>query len=264
MVRRLWEACRPDMSRISRTNARQFEATARRGLPRVRAVIQSLLPLVLVLAAAGARAEAAPWSESALALAEQAAQAAAPGYRVEVRLGALDARLKLAPCRSVLPYLPPGMRLWGAARIGLRCTDPGVRWNVFLPLHVDVHGPGLVASAPLAAGTRLGSEHLVPASVLLSAAPSRALVQPAQAVGRVLARPLAAGEALREADLRARQWFAAGDTVRLAAGGPGWRIHGEGQALGPGIEGQPVRVRTETGRVISGLAVGERQVEVGL
>jgi flagella basal body P-ring formation protein FlgA len=83
-------------------------------------------------------------------------------------------------------------------------------------------------------------------------------------VGRTLARPLAAGETLRAADLRVRQWFAAGDTVRIVAGGQGWHIHGEGLALNPGLEGQTVRVRTESGRIVSGVAVAERQVEVAL
>lgn len=236
----------------------------RTALPTVRAVIKPLLLLLLCMAACAARAEALPWVERAQALAGHAATAATPGYRVEVTVGELDPRLKLAPCRAVQPYLPPGVKLWGATRIGVRCADPGVRWNVYLPLRVDVHGAGLVASAPLAAGTMLTAEHLMPAEVNLSAASSRAVAQPAHAVGRVLSRPLGAGQTLRESDLRVRQWFAAGDTVRLAAVGSGWRIHGEGQALGPGIEGQPVRVRTESGRIVSGAAVGPKQVEVAL
>lgn len=264
MVRRLWKAPPPNISEIRPALAVQFDATAPTTLPRVRSVIKPLLLPLLCALACGARADAPAWAQHAQALAEQAAQAAVPGVRIEVSVGALDARLKLAPCNAVQPYLPPGVKLWGATRIGLRCTDPGVRWNVFLPLRVDVHGPGLVATAPLAAGTTLSAEHFQPAAVNLSAAPSRALALPAQALGRVLARPLGVGEALRESDLRARQWFAAGDTVRLAAGGSGWRIHGEGQALGPGIEGRPVRVRTESGRIVSGAAVGPRQVEVAL
>ena len=52
--------------------------------------------------------------------------------------------------------------------------------------------------------------------------------------------------------------------VRIVAAGRGWRIHGEGQALNPGVEGQAVRVRTESGRIVSGMAVAERQVEVAL
>jgi len=41
--------------------------------------------------------------------------------RMEVTVGALDSRLKLAPCAKVEPYLPPGTRLWGKTRLGLRC-----------------------------------------------------------------------------------------------------------------------------------------------
>jgi flagellar basal body P-ring formation protein FlgA len=205
-----------------------------------------------------------PVTQQVQALAEQASRQAAPGLRVEVRVGQLDPRLKLAPCSAVQPYLPAGTRLWGAARIGLRCTDPGVRWNVFLPVTVDVFGPGVVATGPLAVGTVITAADLKTATVNLAAEPSPALAASELAVGRTLARPMVAGEPLRAADLRARQWFAAGDTVRISAVGRGWRIHGEGQALNPGLEGQTVRVRTESGRVVSGVAVAERQVEVNL
>jgi flagella basal body P-ring formation protein FlgA len=191
-------------------------------------------------------------------------QAAPPGLRIEVRVGRLDPRLHLAPCTAIQPYLPAGTRLWGAARIGLRCTDAGVRWNVFLPVSVDVFGPALVAVEPLAAGRVLGAGDLRSAEVNLAATSALPLERQELAVGRTLARPLAAGEALRSADLRVRQWFGAGDSVRLVAAGSGWHISGEGQALAPGLEGQSVRVRTESGRVVSGVAVAERLVEVAL
>jgi flagellar basal body P-ring formation protein FlgA len=234
----------------------------------VAAVDKSLVcSLLLCLAAPfGARATVLdePLTRQVHALAAQASQQAAAGLRVELRIGQLDPRLRLAPCSAVQPYLPAGTRLWGAARIGLRCTDPGVRWTVFLPITVDVYGPGLVAAGPLAVGAVLTAADLKPATVNLSAQTSPALASSELALGRTLARPLAAGEPLRAADLRVRQWFAAGDTVRVSAVGAGWRIHGEGQALNPGLEGQTVRVRTESGRVINGVAVAERHVEVAL
>jgi flagella basal body P-ring formation protein FlgA len=183
---------------------------------------------------------------------------------VQVRLGRLDPRLNLAPCSRIEPHLPPGMRLWGAARIGLRCTDAGVRWNVFLPITVDIFGPALVAGGALPAGTPLTASSVQTAIVNLSEAASPPLTRAEDAVGRVLARPVAAGQPLRDGDLRTRQWFDAGDTVRIVAGGAGWRVHAEGKALNPGIEGRTVRVRTESGRVVSGLAAGERTVEVSL
>ena len=45
------------------------------------------------------------------------------GPRIDVSIGQLDPRLRLAPCQHVEPHLPEGMRLWGKSRIGLRCTQ---------------------------------------------------------------------------------------------------------------------------------------------
>lgn len=203
------------------------------------------------------------------ALAEQVRSLArgapqAPGARVEVEVGTLDPRLKLAPCARIEPHLPPGTRLWGRTRIALRCADGPVRWQVYLPLTVKVFAPALAAAVPLAAGHEITAADLQLAEVDVAAEPGAALKDPALAVGRMLERPLAPGQALRENHLRARVWFAAGDAVRVVAAGPGWRVVGEGLALAPGVEGRAVRVRTESGRVISAQPVGEREVEVPL
>ena len=253
------------MSRIKTGLTALFEFTWRGSQPTVPFVNKALLWLSLLAPpSAGATVLDGALTQRVQSLATQASQQATPGLRVEVRVGELDPRLKLAPCANVQAYLPVGMKLWGNARIGLRCADAGVRWNVFLPVTVDVFGPGLVAARALPSGAVLGAADLKPATVKLSASPSAALTNADLAVGRTLAKPLSPGDALRDADLRARQWFAAGDTVRIVAGGSGWRIHGEGQALNPGLEGQTVRVRTESGRIVSGVAAGNRMVEVPL
>lgn len=257
------------MSRIRPVKAGQFAATLAPPLPTVQAVNKAFPHLCLLLAGLTFGAARADTVDGALAqrveaLARAASEQAAPGLRVEVRVGQLDPRLKLAPCDQVQPYLPPGTRLWGAARIGLRCIDGATRWNVFLPVTVSVFGPALVAAGPLAAGATLAAQDIKPAEIDLAARPGAVTAPPATLVGRTLARSVAPGEPLRAGDLRARQWFAAGDTVRIVAAGRGWRIHGEGQALNPGVEGQAVRVRTESGRIVSGMAVAERQVEVAL
>ena len=253
--------------------ARQFGPLSRPPLSTVGGVNQALvsrwMALCVVLLAAVLPARAQAPASSLTAQVEQFAleashSVALPGLRVQVRVGQLDPRLRLAPCQAVQPYLPSGTRLWGASRIGLRCSDPGTRWNVFLPITVDVLGPALVAQAPLPAGHVLTEGDLRRSEVNLAATRTAPLARSDLAVGRALARPLVAGQALQPGDLRARLWFAAGDSVRLVAGGAGWRIHGEGQALAAGVEGQSVRVRTESGRVVSGVAVAERLVEVPL
>ncbi len=191
-----------------------------------------------------------------------AGSAGAP--RLEVSVGQLDPRLRLAPCARVEPYLPEGMRLWGKARIGLRCTQGPTRWNVYLPITVKAFGPGLVVSGNVAGGSVLSESDLTPGEVDLAEAGSTAVTDMRLAVGRAASQTLKPGQSLRQSHLRPRQWFAAGETVTVLALGPGFSVSGEGQALNNGVEGQPVRVRTESGRVLTGLAVGERRVELAL
>lgn len=184
--------------------------------------------------------------------------------RIEVEVGSLDPRLKLAPCQRIEPYLPPGLPVWGRTRIGLKCTQGAKLWNVTLPVTVHVFARSLVTQSALPAGTQLAPEHFTEAEIDLASAPGVPISQPGLAVGRTLNRPVAAGSALRPADLKARQWFAAGETVRVVAVGSGWQVVTEGEAMNPGLEGQTVRIRTESGRLLQGRPTGDRQVEVAL
>ena len=198
-------------------------------------------------------------------LGDQAAAGLAPGtLRVQIEPGRLDPRLRLAPCERIEPYLPPGVRVWGRSRVGLRCVQGPTPWNVYLPVTVKVFAPAWVLNAPLSAGSVLEAAQLQQAEVDWAAAATPPMADAGKLVGRQLSRALPAGAPVRVADLRQRQWFAAGDTVQLVARGQGFSVSGEAQAMGPGIEGQPVRVRIDNGRVLSGLAVGQNRVEVQL
>lgn len=224
--------------------------------------------LILTLLAWVAGVLAAPARAGESGLQQQARQFASTsllatnGTRVEVEVGSLDPRLKLAPCNEIQPYLPANARLWGRTRIGLRCASGPTRWNVFLPVTVKVYAKALVASRALPAGTVIAEADLAQEEVDLAEDSAAALVSPEQAVGRTLDRPVSAGRSLRQTHLKSRQWFAAGETVQVVAQGPGFRVAGAGQALTAGIEGQPVRIRTESGRILTAEAVGERLVEV--
>jgi flagella basal body P-ring formation protein FlgA len=199
------------------------------------------------------------------ALGEQAGAGLAPGaMRVAIEPGRLDPRLRLAPCERIEPYLPPGARAWGRSRIGLRCVQGPTAWNVYLPVTVKVFAPAWVAASALPAGSELQPDMLRQAEVDWAASATAPVADAARLVGRQLARPLPAGAAVRLGDLKQRQWFAAGDTVRLVARGQGFSVSGEGQAMSPGVEGQTVRVRTDNGRILSGQAVGQNRVEVPL
>jgi len=206
--------------------------------------------------------------ERAVALATEAAGALAPaGARLHVQAGALDPRLTLAPCARVDPYLAKGLPAWGRTRIGLRCSEGSVRWSVFMPLTVQVWAPALVSTIALPAGAQLSETHLVMAQADWAATPQPPFADARALAGRVLARPVVAGQSLRASDLQPRVWFAIGDRVQVQATGSGFVVHAEGHALTPGLEGQPSRVRVgEEGasRVVSGRAVAQGRMEVGL
>ena len=255
------------MSGISKVKAGQFGPREARPLPKVAAMLRRIAFLMcLALAGVGARAQTVldpALVERVRQLAETAARATAPpNTRVAVEIGALAPNLRLAPCQQIQPYLPPGVSAWGRSRIGLRCTDGVARWNVSLPVRVAVFGRVVVAGAALPAGVNLSQEHLAMADIDIAAEPGAVFTDAAQLIGRTLARPVNAAEAVRAPALKSRQWFAAGETVQVLAVGEGFAVASEAQAMSAGIEGQEVRVRFESGRVASGRAVGERRVEL--
>jgi flagellar basal body P-ring formation protein FlgA len=224
----------------------------------------SLVGLLASAALAWAQDGADPdLAEQLQQLARNAGPGVHRGARVEVELGQLDNRLKLAPCARITPYLPPNARPWGLTRVGLRCTDGG-RWNVYMPITVKVFAQSMVATQALPAGTVLSGDHLTSAEVDVASEPSPVIALPGDAIGRPLARTVRPGQAIRQADLRPRQWFAAGDTVRIVAAGRGYSIGAEGLALMAGIDGQSARVRTESGRIVTGRPTGQRRIEVAL
>ncbi|MGY0195469.1 flagellar basal body P-ring formation chaperone FlgA [Leptothrix sp. BB-4] len=192
-------------------------------------------------------------------------QAGAPlGARVEVVPGQLDPRLRLAPCDQIQPYLPPGARPWGKTRVGLRCTRGPVAWNVYLPVTVKVWAPALVTAVPVPADQPLAPEHLQLAVVDIAEQASPVFSRSDELLGRRLSRAQPAGATLRADALRARIWFAAGDTVQVDSVGNGFRISGEAEALSPGVEGQPVRLRSASGKLLSAWPVGDRRAEIRL
>lgn len=182
--------------------------------------------------------------------------------RMEVQVGQLDSRLRLAACAKVEPYLPAGSRLWGRSRLGLRCLQGAVAWNVFLPITVKAWGPAWVLQNGIASGRPLAAEDAVQAEVDWAEDSAAVYANPQDWVGLVAARPLSAGQALRQNMLRPPALFAAGAQVRVMVSGGGFAVTSSGRAMAAAGEGQAVRVRMDNGRLISGVVNPEGVVLV--
>jgi flagella basal body P-ring formation protein FlgA len=184
--------------------------------------------------------------------------------RTEVDIGSLDSRLRLAPCDKVEAYMPPGSRLWGRSRIGLRCVEGARRWNVYLPVTVKAFGPAWVLKRAVGAGATLTQEDAELAEVDWAAHRVGVLAAPERWVGLETAFALTPGQALREHMVRPMKAFEAGAQVRVMGGGGGFRISATGQALTTGLVGQNARIRLPGGKVISGLVQPDQTVELSL
>jgi len=184
--------------------------------------------------------------------------------RMQVSVGQLDPRLNLAPCARVEPYLPPGARLWGRTRLGLRCLEGQTRWNVFLPITVQAFGPAWVLTGNVATGATLTEQDAMQAEVDWAAEPAAVVTNPQAWVGQVAARTLVAGQALRQNMMRAPYLFKAGAAVQVKAQGPGYAVTSSGQALVAGSAGQSVRIRMANGKIIAGIVNADGTVEAAL
>lgn len=206
----------------------------------------------LAQAAADPSADLGPLTQRWLDDAMSRNQASGLPLRMEVSVGSLDSRLRLAPCARVEPYLPVGARLWGRTRLGLRCVEGQTAWNVYLPVTVKAFGPAWVLTGPVAPGTVLTANDATEAEVDWAEESAAVMANPEMWVGQVAARQLVAGQALRQTMVRPPQLFRAGAQVKVIAQGPGYAVTSAGQAMSAGAAGQIVRIRMDNGRIVSG------------
>ena len=182
--------------------------------------------------------------------------------RTEVRVGQFDTRVQLAPCARAEPFVPPGGRLWGRTQVGVRCVS-GASWMIRLPVTVNVFAPVAIASASLPAGAPISPADVRMEEYDLTRDPAPLVVDAATLIGKQLTRPLTAGQPVRADALRTPPSVNAGDPVQIVVNGQGFSLASEGVALTPGSEGQPLRARTESGRVVVGI-LRDRTVELRL
>lgn len=180
--------------------------------------------------------------------------------KAEVTLGEIKAAPHLAPCQAMEPFVPAGARLWGAGHIGLRCTQ-GARWQTFIPVSVRIRGRALVAQRELPPGTPLDSGDFKTELVELTGETGLPVRDDRALAGRALARPIKFGEILRIDHLKSINQVNAGDLVKVRWVGQGFTVVSEGVAMAAAGPSGAVRVRTESGRVVSGV-IRDRVVEV--
>ena len=184
-----------------------------------------------------------------------------PKLRAEISVGEVDPHLRLTPCERAEPFLRAGTRLWGRSFVGYRCLQqPG--WTVSVPVTVRLYGPALVATQSLPAMQAIAADALRQQEVEVTKEASGVVLTVGQLEDRVCTRPLQIGQPIPMNCLRTVPAVGQGDPVKLVGVGSGFTITTDATALSTVAAGETVRVRTDSGRTISGTARKGRIVEV--
>jgi flagellar basal body P-ring formation protein FlgA len=190
-----------------------------------------------------------------------ATRVAATQGRVEITVEPFGRYVQSQPCEQIEPFLPAGARLWGRVSVGLRCTA-GANWTLSHSVYISVFGPAVVANVALRAGERLSADDFRMQAIDLTRHGGELVSDPAELNEQTLTRNIGPGQPIRRDYLRAKPAIASGDPVRIAFVGDGFSVMAEGTAMGNASAGQRLRVRADTGRVLSGTARADRTVEV--
>lgn len=222
----------------------------------------SLLPLLLLLAlpVTAQDLQSLPAVQKAAEDFIREKTAAQPGEYV-ITASPVDARLKLARCTQLQPFLPSGSRLWGNSSVGVRCLAPQA-WSLYVPVQIKVSNQVLVAVRPITSGQQVQPEDVTLETRDITRFAGSALTSLDQVAGRNVVTPVAVGTVLRAEMLRAANVIRQGQTVQLTAKGNGFTVTSEGQAMSNAAVGQVVTVKTRSGQLVKGIARSAGVVEV--
>lgn len=188
-------------------------------------------------------------------LVETFLMAKAADMRSQVRIDVIppDDRLDLAACAAPQVFLPTGARFQGRVTVGVRCSVP-VPWTVYVQANVAVMMEYLVTALPLAAGHIIGYNDLLSITAEQTSASAGYATDAAQLVGRSVMVPLAAGTPFRLNLVRKVDVVKRGQSVRVVSSGKGFRISAKGVVQSDGVEGDAVKVKLSSGKIVTGLA----------
>lgn len=222
-------------------------------MTKTRTMSRCVFPALWLLASGAAHAGAA--EDAAQAFLQDAARNLG---NVTVMVQAPQAALP--PCTDPQPFLPGhDQRLLGRVTVGVRCGDGQAR---YLQARVTVVGQYWVAAEDIPVGSLVTAAMLEPRSGDLDQLPRQAVLDEAEAVGRVTTRTLAKGSVVQSAQLQAPWLIHRNRTVSVEAVGPGFRVVRQGEALQDGALGDTVRIRMTNRSILTGVVAGNDLVKV--
>lgn len=186
--------------------------------------------------------------------------AVAPGERLEIAVGRIDRRLRLAACAEpVQTTLPAGARLRGRTTLLLSCPQPS--WKIHVSATISHYAPVLVARVTLARDLPISASQIELQERDLGRLSHAALRDAEAVIGRLPSRQIQAGQVLNPRLIEAPSLVRRGERVTISAGDQRFQIRMRGEALGDAARGERVRVKAlGSQRVIEATVVAAGEV----
>lgn len=186
-----------------------------------------------------------------------------PRQDIEINVGRIDRRLKLAACQSSPEaFLPAGARLQGKLTVGLRCLGPKL-WTVYVPAQIKIFANVITAVQPLLRGTEITADNVMSVRQELSQLRTGYFTNPLEVIGKILTQNLVAGQAITPKRLKARILVHRGEKVTIVATAGALKVRGKGKALKDAARGELVSVRSSRSkRIVQGIVTKAGTVNV--
>ena len=183
--------------------------------------------------------------------------------RVEVKVGSLDSRLRLAECDLALEtYDSPNALNGGRGVVGVRCEGSNP-WKLYVPVRIAVFDEVVVTRRSVVRGETLQADDLTLSEMDTSRLRKAYFTHIDDAIGLLSKRSIASGSVVHAGLLKRANLVKRGSKVEIIANFDGLDVRMRGEALADGGRGDRIRVKNlSSGRVVTGTVTGSGVVHV--
>jgi len=186
--------------------------------------------------------------------------------KVEIKVGTLDPRLRLAACSETLAFnLLDTAGNGGNVNVQVVCNRAATasgRWTILVPALATVFRPVAIAGRSLQRGELISAADVTTEIRDMNQYRQGFALEPELIIGKEAKYPVAKGEAFRTSALAAPLVIKSGEEVSIEASVGTISVVTNGTATGDGRLGQQIRVKNNhSERVINARVVGPGKVQ---
>ena len=181
--------------------------------------------------------------------------------KVDIKVGALDSRMRLAVCDQPFTLnLQDPSNNGGNINVKVACRGTS-SWAILVPAQAIVFRPMAVASRNLQRGELISSEDIGVEVVDVSQYRQGYSSKPEDIIGKELKYPVNKGDAFRDSVLDTQLAIKRGDEVSVEAFAGSIRVVTTGTAVSDGRIGQQIRIKNnQSARILSAKVIGPGKV----